>query len=294
MESSDNSVDAKKKWLFRGGIALSGAAIAGVLGWRRERKRSEAAVQALLASASRKSLVEPVALSTLPELPRPVARYFRQALRDKQRMIKTARMRQTGELRISTESEKWSRFTGSEVVLPGGPGFVWTAEVAMPLGTYVRVIDSYIGGICSGRVSFLSGLPLSSESGAAELNSGALHRYLAEAVWYPTALLPQAGVSWSPINDDAALATLTDKETTVSLEFRFNDIGEVTGIYSPGRFGRFHDGYQRVPWEGHFRYYEVRAGMRVPTFGEVGWYDSEEWQPVWKSNLIHIAYEFLP
>jgi hypothetical protein len=209
-------------------------------------------------------------------------------------MIKTARMRQTGELRISTENEKWSRFKGSEVVVPAGPGFVWTAEVAMPLGTHVRVIDSYIGGIGSGRVSFLSGLPISSESGVVELNSGALHRYLAEAVWYPTALLPQSGVSWSPINDDAALATLTDEETTVSLEFRFNDIGEVTGIYSPGRFGRFRDGYKRVPWEGRFSYYEVRAGMRVPTFGEVGWYDSEEWQPVWKGNLIHIAYEFLP
>jgi hypothetical protein len=293
MERPDNSVEAKKSWLFRGGIALAGATIAGLLGWRRERKRSEALVQALLASASRTALVEPVTLSNLSELPRPVARYFRQALRDKQRMIKTVRMRQTGELR-STEDEKWSGFKASEVVLPLGPGFVWTADVAMPLGTHVRVIDSYIGGVGSGRVSFLSGLPLSSQSGAAELNSGALHRYLAEAVWYPTALLPQAGVSWSPISDDAALATLTDKETTVSLEFRFNDIGEVTGIYSPGRFGRFRDGYKRLPWEGHFSYYEVRAGMRVPTFAEVGWYDSEEWQPVWKGNLIHVAYEFLP
>ena len=251
-------------------------------------------MQALLASPSSKTLFEPVTLSTLSELPRPVARYFRQALRDRQRMIKTVRMRQTGELRISTENEKWSKFKGSEVVAAAGPGFVWTAEVAMPLGTHVRVIDSYIGGIGSGRVSFLSGLPLSSESGSAELNSGALHRYLAEAVWYPTALLPQAGVSWSPINDDAALATVTDKETTVSLEFRFNDIGEVIGIYSPGRFGRFRDGYKRVPWEGRFSYYEIRAGMRVPTFGEVGWYVSGEWQAVWKANLIHIAYEFPP
>ena len=80
-----------------------------------------------------------------------------------------------------------------------------------------------------GRVSLFSAFTLSSSANIPELNSGALHRYLAEAVWYPTALLPQAGVQWSPIDEHSALATLTDNGETVSLEFRFNDAGEVTG-----------------------------------------------------------------
>ena len=145
-----------------------------------------------------------------------------------------------------------------------------------------------------GRVSLSSAFAVAEESGAPELNSGALHRYLAEAVWYPTALLPQSGVVWTPITDRSALATLTDRGTTVSLEFRFDESGEVTGIYSPGRFGRFDGGYKRVPWEGHFRRYEVRARMRVPTHAEVGWYETGAWQAVWKGDPVDVRYELGP
>jgi hypothetical protein len=125
------------------------------------------------------------------------------------------------------------------------------------------------------------------------MNSGALHRYLAEAVWYPTALLPSTYLHWSPIDDTKALASLTDSGITVHLEFSFNDDGEVTGIYSPGRWGTFDGGYKQVPWEGHFRKYEVRDGMWVPTEGEVGWYSSGEWQSVWKGTIAEVSYEFV-
>jgi hypothetical protein len=178
--------------------------------------------------------------------------------------------------------------------VPAAPGFVWNAKVVMPLATHVRVLDSYSTGTGSGRVSLLSAFAVASDSGAPELNSGALHRYLAEAVWYPTALLPQSGILWTQINDRAALATLTDRGTPVSLEFRFNEIGEVTGIYSPGRFGSFNGGYKQVPWEGHFRNYEVRSGVCVPTYGEVGWYGAGVWQAVWKGNLVDVQYELAP
>ena len=72
---------------------------------------------------------------------------------------------------------------------------------------------------------------------------------MAEAVWYPTALLPSKHLSWSTIDDTKALATLTVGAVAVSLEFRFNTTGEVVGIYSPGRWGSFDRGYDRKPWE---------------------------------------------
>lgn len=78
---------------------------------------------------------------------------------------------------------------------------------------------------------------------------------------------------------------------TVSLEFRFNEVGDVIGIYSPGRFGSFDSGYKQVPWEGHFRDYQLRSGMRVPLNGEVGWYVDGMLQIVWKGDLIDVRYE---
>ena len=125
------------------------------------------------------------------------------------------------------------------------------------------------------------------------MDSGSLHRYLAEAVWYPTALLPSDKLRWSPVNDTTATATLTDGETTVALEFRFTESGEVARIYSPGRWGSFDGRFRQVAWEGHFSNYERRDGILVPSQGEVGWYSSDgEWQAVWKGEVTNVNYEF--
>ncbi len=45
----------------------------------------------------------------------------------------------------------------------------------------------------------------------------------------------------------------------MSLEFRFGDAGEVTGIYTPACWGSFDGGDKQAPWEGHLRNYAERA-----------------------------------
>jgi hypothetical protein len=60
----------------------------------------------------------------------------------------------------------------------------------------VRVRDTYVTGQGSMQGKILSLVPVFDERGQAELNTGALQRYLAEAVWCPTALLPGEGVKW--------------------------------------------------------------------------------------------------
>jgi hypothetical protein len=282
------------QWLLvASGVIVVGTAVAVLIGQARETSKAEQMTATLLQSASQ-PVSGTVDVDTFSELPPPVARYFRYALTGGQKRIRTATIQQSGVLRTRTTTERWSSFTATQLVVPPAPGFVWKAEVGMPFAAHVRVLDSYIAGVGAGRVSLLSAFAVASDAGAPELNSGALHRYLAEAVWYPTALLPQAGVVWRPMNDHSAMATLTDRATTVSLEFRFNEVGEVTGIYSPGRFRSFDGGYKRVPWEGHFRDYHVQAGRRVPHYGEVGWYDDGALQVVWKGNVIDAQYELEP
>ena len=229
----------------------------------------------------------------LADLPAPVARYFRYALTDGQPLIASATMSQNGVLRTAISSSEWTKFTAKQFVAPAAPGFVWNARVAVRPGFHVSVVDSYNSGVGAGRVSLLGALTVVQAENIAELSSGALHRYLAEAVWYPTALLPQAGVQWTALNDNAAIASLTDSGVTVSLEFRFNDTGEVTGIYTDGRFGQFDGGYRQTPWQGEFRNYQLVDGMRVPRYGEVGWIIDGKLELVWKGEIEDIRYAFL-
>jgi hypothetical protein len=221
---------------------------------------------------------------SLDGLPAAVARYLRFALPTR-KDLREVRIVQVGTLRTDVNSERWMPFEAEHIVVPPATGFVWNARVRMAPLVHVRVRDALVEGKGSGQVSLMSALTVSAAADTHEMNSGSLHRYLAEAVWYPTALLPSTQLTWSAIDATRSLATLTSHGVSVSLEFRFAETGEVTGIYTPGRWGTFPEGYRQVPWEGHFREYRDRNGVVVPSEGDVGWYVGGHWRPVWKGRI---------
>jgi hypothetical protein len=90
-------------------------------------------------------------------------------------------------------SDHWSAYRADQIVTPVPPAFVWDARVRVASLLHVRVRDAYVDGRGVGQVSLLSAISLSQEEGGAELNAGELYRYLPEAVWFPTGLLPSAG-----------------------------------------------------------------------------------------------------
>lgn len=279
-------------WIIAAAFAAIAVVVLFAIGHARETARA-GEIRTRLSRSARANAGRCVDFSTLHELPAPVARYLRYALTDGQPFIRTARLCQSGALRTAPESSRWSPFTARHWVVPPATGFVWDAKVALPLGLHVRVLDSYVEAAGGGRVSFLSAFPMAVAARARELDSGALHRYLAEAVWFPTALSPESGVVWSAIDDRSACATLEHGSTAVSLEFRFNEVGEVTGIYTPRRFGRFGGEYRQAAWEGRFSDYALRSGMRVPSYGEVGWYDAAGvLRTVWTGTLLDAEYDF--
>ena len=253
------------------------------VGARRQRSALMAETDRLIGSGAVHATLA-VSDDGLGDLPPPVARYLRLALPSRKAM-REVRMTQTGTLRTDATAERWMGFEAEHLVVPPATGFLWNARVRVAPLLHVRVRDALIDAIGSGQVSLMSAFPLSAATGGLEMNSASLHRYLAEAVWYPSALLPSSQLQWTPIDATTALATLTNDDVRVSLEFRFADRGEVTGIYTPARWGTFAGGYKQVPWEGHFRDYRERDGVIVPTYGEVGWYIDDQWRAVWKGTV---------
>ena len=272
-------------WLVAAGLLAGSGAIGA--GWLYQR-RQLTALQEDLIRAGRQSAG--IAVWQPESLPAPVARYFRFALPEAM-PIRIVRLRQRGTVRTDLESDRWMPFTADHLVAPAAIGFLWNARVEIAPLLHVRVRDALSGGQGSGKVDLLSAFTISAAGGTPEMNSGALHRFLAEAVWYPTALIPSERLQWSPIDATRALATLRGGDVSVSLEFRFGESGEVTGIYTPGRWGTFDGGYQQRGWEGYFRKYARMSGILVPEEGEVGWYLDGQWQSVWRGTVTAFQIE---
>lgn len=228
-------------------------------------------------------------LPPLPaDLPAPVRRYLHYAFPDGPHAISAVRLHNSGVLRTEPSSTRWLAFSATQYATPTPRAFLWDARIAHGA---LGVVDSYARGHGAGRVSALGAWTVDQATAVPELDAGALHRYLAEAVWYPTALWPGNGLSWTAIDERRARATLSDGAQQVSLEFRFARDGAVESIYTPARWGRLDGRYRQAPWEGRFSG-ELRVeGVRVPARGEVGWYVGGEWQPVWRGRIDALGFE---
>src|SRR5437879_2189424 len=142
-------------------------------------------------------------------LPAPVVRYFRAVLRENQPLVCRARIAQRGDFLVRPEAGEWRPFHAVQRVATHPAGFVWDARIQMAPGLVTFVRDAFVEGRGSMSGSVLGLFPVISLEDTPEIASGALHRYLAEAVWLPTALLPSQGVAWTALDDSSARATLT-------------------------------------------------------------------------------------
>lgn len=254
----------------------------GQLAWR---DASATRVQALMASADHRPLgtFDRVCLKAVPP---PVARFLSRSLIEGQPLIDTVHVEQTGEFRVG---ESWQPFRATQRFTVEPAGFVWDARIAMMPLLPVLVRDSYVAGSGAMRGEIGGVYPLVNQSERRELDAGALQRFLAEAVWFPTALLPRDNLKWDPIDEHRARATLSDGRTTVSLEFRFNDAGEVTEIFAPDRYAENHGRYEPKPWVVRCSEYETHAGMRIPVQCEVAWIEATGPAPYWRGRVTSLS-----
>lgn len=231
--------------------------------------------------------------SARDSLPLPVRRFFDMVLAPGLPAIRWVHLSQRGEFRTQMSEEGWRDFKADQYATGTVPGFVWDARISMaPLMT-VRVRDAYIGGEGSMRGRLISAIPVVDEHSGAELNTAALQRYLAESVWFPTSLLPSERLRWESVDDQTARATLSDRGVTASVEFRFNEAGEIVSVYTPQRFREIRGSYVPTPWEGRFWNYQVRHGFRIPLEGEVAWLLPEGRFAYWRGHITDVEYEFV-
>lgn len=267
---------------------VAAALILGAHRWNSETQE----LRARLDAARVRVRPQTVAFSEIVGLPAPVQRFFRAALREGQPMVAEVRVRHRGTFNIGEAADQWKPFTSDQKVVAQRPGFDWNGRIAMMPGLPVRVHDAYIAGEGLLHASLLGLFSLANVQGTGDMAEGELMRFLAEAAWYPTVLLPSQAVQWEPVDDRSAYATLTEGNISVTLLFAFNESGLIETVRAEAR-GRMVSGeIVRTPWQGRFWNYDERDGMRVPLDGEVAWLLPAGAKPYWRGRIVEIAYEF--
>lgn len=269
-------------------VGLAALLLAGLV---RERRRTTRRVAELRSHVTRRG-ARAVDSDDFADLPPPVRRYFENVLPDDARFVDEVRLEQEGTIRLGGHGSPWKSFTATQWITTDPPGFLWHAAVRLFPLVRVAVSDLYRGGDGVARVS-LFGLPLGGDDASPELNEAELMRYLAEAVWCPTALLPRAGVEWEAVDDDTARATLERGGSEASLTFHFAH-GEVTRVHTDARYRAVDGELVPTPWTGRWRDYQRRNGVLVPTAGEVVWHLPDGDLSAWRGRVTDIDHRTSP
>lgn len=233
----------------------------------------------------------------LDGLPAPVQRYFRAVLSPGQPVVTAATLEHRGEFDMGEAQPNWKPFTSEQRIVaaaPARPGFVWNARIAFVPGLAVRVHDAYVAGAGRLRAAVAGLFTVADLPSSPELAEGELMRYLAEAAWVPTALLPSQGVRWDAVDERSARATLVDGSTRVTLTFTFGADAFIESVRAEARGRTVAGRTVPTPWEGRWSDVQPQGGMRVPMSGEVAWLTPEGRRVYWRGTITSARYELAP
>jgi hypothetical protein len=277
--------------VFGVGVLLLTLLIAAFLGQRQWRAEDQELISKMEVGQPRgnQMLVRDEEIKTLPPV---VQSYFRAVLPERFALIRSAKIRHRGTFNMGETADQWISFTSEQHVVTSPPGFIWSAKMAMFSGVPIHVRDAYVRREGILKPSLLGIYALADFKGGGALAEGELMRFLAEAAWYPTALLPSQGVVWQAVDDRSARATLQDGPNAVSLTFSFAPDGLTESVRAEAR-GRIVDGKTiPTPWEGRWSNYAQQNGMLVPMIGEVAWLLPEGRKPYWRGKIDGIIFSY--
>jgi hypothetical protein len=116
-------------------------------------------------------------------------------------------------------------------------------------------------------------------------------RFLAEMMWFPSALRTENGVAWTAIDDHRAMARLDDRGHSVSLQFTFDSANAITEVFAPARMRAVKGGHEPTPWAVRCWDHQDRLGFRIPIACEAEWRLPEGSLAYWRGRVTNITFE---
>ncbi|MEL7564238.1 MAG: DUF6544 family protein [Dehalobacterium sp.] len=181
--------------------------------------------------------------------------------------VRTVRLKQKGLIRIR-EGQSWMPTEAEQYFTIDKPGFIWQAKIKAAPFLYIVGRDKYYEGKGNMLIKLLSLISVADARGK-ELDQGALLRYLAETMWFPSAALSNY-IKLEEIDSNSAKATMSYGGVTASGIFLFNEKYEIISFVAQ-RYMEINQKYSLETWFPVVKEYKDFNGYRLPSKAEVIW-----------------------
>lgn len=215
----------------------------------------------------------------LEDLPEPVQRYFKHVLKEGQPFISYIRLKHDGQFKTDLKKD-WVNIDGEQYFTTEKPGFIWKGTTSMFVAR-----DMYIADKGRLAVSLFSVYNIVDGNGE-KYNEGELLRWLGESVWFPTNLLPNKNLQWTPIDSISARLTFIHDSLTISYIVTINETGEITQLETK----RYVGNENLETWLGKLTNYNEMNGILIPTTIEAVWKLTEGDFSYAKFNVTEVEY----
>ena len=219
-------------------------------------------------------------VSQLDGLPEPVQRYFRLVLREGQPYISYVRLTHTGKFKTGLD-KKWISIKGEQYYTTDTPGYIWKGTT-----TFFTARDFYIADRGGLIVTLLSMFNIVDGSGHS-FDQGELLRWLAEGVWFPTALLPSERLQWSVVDNSHSKLVFNYKGLSLDFLVTFNSDGEIVELKTQ----RYMEENRIETWICRMDNYTWINNIKVPTECKASWQLAAKNYPYAKFKIKRIEYD---
>jgi hypothetical protein len=244
-------------------VALLVAVVAGAT--RRFERRIDDEARALLAGARGDARM--VEARDLDGLPAPVRRWLEVSGTVGRLRATTVRLEQRGELRTAPD-KPWMPVVAEQYFSVDPPGFVWHVDARMMGVLPIAGRDRYTGGRGEMLIKLASLVTVADGAGP-QVDQGALLRFLAEIIWFPSAALSKT-ITWEPIDAHNARATMRHGGVSASAVFTFGADGRFAA-FAADRYMGGGSGAPLEKWGGSAEAWAAIRGVDIPVRGKVTW-----------------------
>ena len=227
---------------------------------------------------------------TLNDQPYLIQHFFSKVVGKNAEFPQFVTIKQKAEFKTDLNSD-WFPMSADQYFTTEEPNFLWYSELETSKYFWINAIDSYIDGKGNMLIKFNSSITLA-DSWGIELDKSGLFRYISEAVYFPTKLLPSENLMWNVLDSNIAEIKFKHRDLSVVAKIFFNSDHTIEKIETFDKYRALDNGFQKSRYTVYFsKYAFLSDSFLVPTYMEVEWNLPSGPFKYGKFNIIDIVYE---